>query len=106
GRSESARAIQDLGHADKVFGGVLAAEQRDAGHSDLCCELLHERRLADARRAPNEDRARERDVEEEVAELFLRDGDGRVHAGARTPMREMHAKLRCAVYPTRAEGGG
>jgi hypothetical protein len=45
------------------------------------------------------------DSEEEVAELFLRDSDGGVHAGACILIRTMPVRWRSAVYATCAAGG-
>ena len=76
GRAEPAEAVLNLGDADDVLRGQLAAQQGDALQPQRAGELLHNGGFADARRAPDEHGPDEAHVQQNVQQLFLIDGHG------------------------------
>ena len=62
-RAEHAAAIYDLRHTDNIFRRKLTAQQRNAGQSHICGELLYDSRLADAGCSPDKDRAHNANVQ-------------------------------------------
>src|SRR5262249_47279241 len=70
-------------HSDQVLGSELAAEEGYARETQLRRELGDQARLADPWCSPDEDRADDRDFEQEVGELGGGDGLDRVHRALR-----------------------
>ena len=66
GRAELAEAVFDLGHADNVLRGQLAAQKGDAFQAQGVGELLDDGGFANARRPPDEHRADEPHVQQHV----------------------------------------
>ena len=73
--AEAAFAVDDLWHADQIFGRKLTAKQRNAGETDSRRKLLDQGRLTDPRLPPDKDWAYHRDVKQDIAKLFLCDSD-------------------------------
>ena len=79
GRTELAEAVLNLGHADDVLGGQLAAQQGDALQPQAVGELLDNGGFSDAGSAPDEHRADEAHVQQDVQQLSVIDGNGEIH---------------------------
>ncbi len=97
GRAELAEAVPDLGHADDVLRGQLAAQKGDALQPQTAGELLDNGRLADAWRAPDEYRPDEPHVQKDIQQLLVIDGNGEVH--------RMYLLLFVYGIPETKEGG-
>jgi len=65
-RTETADRVYYLRYADYVFGGELAAQERNARQTHRLGKLLNDGRLAYARRSPDENGATNSYVEQKV----------------------------------------
>ena len=79
GRAEDAVSVPDLRDADDVLRGQLAAQKGDTGQPQAVREVLDDGGLADARRPPDEHRADQPYVQQDVQQLFMVYGYGQVH---------------------------
>lgn len=79
GRAEHAPSVCDLGHADDVLRGQLAAQQGHTRQTHLFCKLLHDGTFADSRCSPDEYWPYQTYVQQDVQKLLLVDGCCKVH---------------------------
>lgn len=83
-RAEPAATINDLGNPDDVFRSELASKQRNARQANCLGEPLYQCGLADTRWALDENWTHNGYVQQEFAELFLRESNRSIHIEIRT----------------------
>ena len=79
GRAEHAPPVYDLGHADNVLRGQLAAQQGHTGQANLLCKLFHDTGFPDSNSSPDEYWPYQTYVQQDVQKLFLVNGCCQVH---------------------------
>ena len=65
-RTEHARSVYDLWHADQILRRKLASGQADTGKAELGGKLFNNGGFADARRTPDKDRPDKTDVQKNI----------------------------------------
>ena len=79
GRAEHAPPICNLGYADDVLWGQLAAQQGHTGQAHLLCELFHDTRFSDSNSSPDKYWPYQAYIQQDVQKLLLVDGCCKVH---------------------------